>query len=86
MERTAWFCPACQKYHAPHVETCPGPVGVRPLPDITIPPIHPVVTSPWKPGPGDPPWTPYYPVVTSIGVVADPNTVIMSCVATTRAC
>ena len=20
----AWFCPSCQKYHAPHVETCPG--------------------------------------------------------------
>lgn len=25
-ERTAWFCPSCQKHHAPHVETCPGPV------------------------------------------------------------
>lgn len=24
-ERTAWFCPSCQKHHAPHVETCPGP-------------------------------------------------------------
>ena len=21
----AWFCPGCRKYHAPHVETCPGP-------------------------------------------------------------
>ena len=20
----AWFCPGCNKYHAPHVETCPG--------------------------------------------------------------
>lgn len=19
----AWFCPACQAFHAPHVETCP---------------------------------------------------------------
>lgn len=25
----AWFCPACQKHHAPHVETCPGG-GVAP--------------------------------------------------------
>lgn len=24
----AWFCPACQKYHAPHVETCPA--GAQP--------------------------------------------------------
>ena len=26
MERKAWFCPSCNKHHAPHVETCPGPV------------------------------------------------------------
>lgn len=26
----AWFCPACQKHHAPHVETCPGGVGTSP--------------------------------------------------------
>ena len=30
--RQAWFCPSCQKYHAPHVETCPGGTGgVKPL-------------------------------------------------------
>jgi hypothetical protein len=23
-ERQAWFCQACQRHHAPHVETCPG--------------------------------------------------------------
>jgi hypothetical protein len=21
----AWLCPACQSYHAPHVDTCPRP-------------------------------------------------------------
>lgn len=42
----AWFCPACQKHHAPHVDTCPGakislppgyvvpPEVVRPLNDF----------------------------------------------------
>lgn len=25
-ERAAWFCPSCQKHHAPHVDTCPGPI------------------------------------------------------------
>jgi hypothetical protein len=24
MVAEAWFCPACQKHHAPHVETCPA--------------------------------------------------------------
>jgi len=28
---TAWFCPSCQKYHAPHVKTCPGPGGMYSL-------------------------------------------------------
>jgi len=24
MTAQAWFCPACQRHHAPHVDTCPG--------------------------------------------------------------
>jgi rubrerythrin len=28
----AWFCPACQKHHAPHVETCPGPAAIGDVP------------------------------------------------------
>lgn len=28
MTREAWFCPSCQKHHAPHVETCPAPVDL----------------------------------------------------------
>jgi hypothetical protein len=24
-DRKPWFCPSCQKHHAPHVDTCPGP-------------------------------------------------------------
>lgn len=83
MERTAWFCPACQKHHAPHVETCPGPVDARPLPGITVPPIHPAIPQHWEPVPGTP-CSPYSPIVTCIGVPPDPNTVIMSGVATTR--
>lgn len=51
--RQAWFCPSCQKYHAPHVETCPGgtggidPWGVRLMP--TFVPTH------LRPTPGLPP-------------------------------
>lgn len=38
----AWFCPACQKYHAPHVDTCPGakiplPLGYVVLPEVVRP-------------------------------------------------
>ena len=32
MSREAWFCPSCQKHHAPHVETCPGGTGGFKLP------------------------------------------------------
>jgi len=27
MKPEAWFCPACQKHHAPHVDTCPSGAG-----------------------------------------------------------
>lgn len=43
MERKAWFCPSCNKHHAPHVETCPAgsdPWGLGQLPRFT--PYHPV--------------------------------------------
>lgn len=53
----AWFCPSCQKHHAPHVETCPGPANALPLPGVTIP-LQPLryVPQPW-----DAPWVPSYP-------------------------
>lgn len=39
-ERSAWFCPACQKHHAPHVETCPrGTGGVKVTGPIFASPI-----------------------------------------------
>ena len=43
MERTAWFCPACQKHHAPHVETCPGGagLGLAPLGPAFTPEMNP---------------------------------------------
>lgn len=68
--KTAWFCPACQKHHAPHCETCPAPVDAVstnrkcfPLP----PPVMPLTPcAPCSPDPTGAPWTtPYYPVVTS---------------------
>jgi len=48
--KTAWFCPSCQKHHAPHVETCPGtaPVWVDVLPPQT--PFHPKPSWPLTPG------------------------------------
>lgn len=60
-ERQAWFCPACQKHHAPHCDSCPNPtVEVRPIPCVNV---WPVKTVPYWPDPstGDPqPWTPYW--------------------------
>lgn len=85
MERTAWFCPACQKHHAPYVETCPGPVDVRPLPGITVPDTYPVMPRYWEPRLPDAPWSPHYPVVTCLEVRPDENTIVMNGVATTRA-
>lgn len=36
-ERKAWFCPSCQKHHAPHCDSCPNPtVEVRPLPGVNV--------------------------------------------------
>lgn len=32
IEQKPWFCPSCQKYHGPHVDTCPaGPAQSQPL-------------------------------------------------------
>lgn len=58
-ERAAWFCPACQKHHAPHVETCPAPV------DLIGRPLKPV--QPWMPERQ----SPYYPEWMK-GTTADP--------------
>lgn len=37
MSKEAWFCPACQKHHAPHVDTCPA-VGAGKAPTVPFPP------------------------------------------------
>ena len=57
-DRAAWFCPSCQKHHAPHCDTCPGPVvasgapnGYRDfLPNPSVFP-HPntAADTPWPP-------------------------------------
>lgn len=74
MSREAWFCPACQKHHAPHVDTCPGvtvdrsdPWGLRYLPQFEPTHLKPVttwpVTLPDSPSlTGDP--LPAYPTIT----------------------
>jgi hypothetical protein len=34
MSAAAWFCPSCQKHHAPHCDTCPGggvKIGIVPF-------------------------------------------------------
>jgi len=45
-----WFCPACQKHHGPHVDTCPGVVDAIPVPGVNRP-IEPVVVPPIWPSP-----------------------------------
>lgn len=37
-ERKAWHCPSCNRYHAPHVETCPGS---KTHPAFQFRPFHP---------------------------------------------
>jgi len=58
-ERAAWFCPACQKYHAPHCDSCPSPtVEVRPIPGVNIWPTKIIPDAPATTG--DPQlWKPY---------------------------
>jgi hypothetical protein len=60
MERCAWFCPACNAHHAPHVNTCPNPASLpftaapyRYTPEPVILPPSPVF-EPWPPMVGDP--------------------------------
>jgi hypothetical protein len=68
IDRKAWFCPSCQKHHAPHCDTCPEVVQVRPLPGITVPFIPPSLPPYWVPDPASTPWTPVY---TGTGTIMD---------------
>ena len=51
MMKQAWFCPSCQKHHAPHIDTCPAPAPVVapfvqpvfPHQQPTIPPYVPPI-------------------------------------------
>lgn len=41
MTRAAWFCPCCQKHHAPHIDTCPAPAAL-PIPGaLPVQPFYP---------------------------------------------
>lgn len=68
MDRQAWFCPACQKHHAPHCDTCPEVAGAQPGPAPVMP--GPSIQT-WPPQDiyiGDPvsaPWVPYWPATSS---------------------
>lgn len=84
MSREAWFCPSCQKHHAPHCDTCPGGTGgieaqpltpVLPWPVITTPRIWPQ-PPPYTPDPLAPPYTVTMAgaqPVTAVGVVWSVN-------------
>lgn len=81
MERKAWFCPSCQKHHAPHCDTCPGVAGALPGPAPVVPGITPdEPPREWHPGPTSDPWVPYWPQVICGGVSfpVDPNAIIMN--------
>lgn len=62
MERQAWFCPACQRHHAPHVDPCPAPT-------LTMPgslPFQPA-TPQWVPAPQ------IWPSLTGGSVTCEPD-------------
>lgn len=69
MSKQAWFCPSCQKHHAPHVDTCPAPVDLisKPLPTM---PVYPIPGSS-----GDVPRLPWVSPTTcgTLPVKGDPN-------------
>lgn len=88
-DRSAWFCPSCQKHHAPHCDTCPGGTGgieaqpLTPLPTTPWPVVQPATIplrirpwpEPYTPDPFQPPW-----IVTCGGRVVrnDPSHFIMN--------
>lgn len=69
--KQAWFCPACQRHHAPHVDTCPerhtaAPSGpVLPYQPYVPPPIYTVPA--WPPARLDP-----------LPVKSDPNMMLIN--------
>lgn len=74
--KQAWFCPSCQKHHAPHCDTCPGLVDLvsQPLPSIPVyPPHYPT----W--GPNTAPYWWQQPItVTGIAYKANPDVICMN--------
>lgn len=57
MSGTGWFCPGCNKYHAPHVVTCPGGANTVPGVAPSLPP--PVPHFPYSPHDPRFPYQPY---------------------------
>lgn len=83
MNREAWFCPTCQRHHAPHVDTCPAPATFGPATVTTIP--NPV--QPWPQPSTGTPLTPWNPLVGTCQMhpFLDPAMLIVNGVANTRA-
>lgn len=52
---SAWFCPACQRHHAPHVDTCPGGIGAFKIPNGLPNSIPTFVPTVWPTATGMPP-------------------------------
>lgn len=76
MERQPWFCPSCQKHHAPHVDTCPGVADAigfpYPGPGGPLPTVQPLK---WEPTPDLAPKI----ICGGVGIPAtsDPGTVVL---------
>lgn len=74
--RQAWFCPACQRHHAPHCDTCPAPAQARPFPGMVWPVTIPAIDTPTT---GTP--LPDFGRSISSGsitCISDPNTVLIN--------
>lgn len=76
----AWFCPACQKHHAPHCDSCPGQTAAPILPGPYVPPVYTVPAWPpvWDRTPA--PWW-QNPIISFSGGVtyeADPNIICIN--------
>lgn len=74
-ERQAWFCPACQRHHAPHVDTCPGQFAAYPV--LPYQPFVPV-TFPYPCTAGDTPLYPWPNTTCGVTCISDPNMMVIN--------
>ena len=76
-ERAAWFCPACQRHHAPHCDSCPTQtVEVRPVPTVNVWPTKIIPDAPATTGDPMPSWS--YTSRSGITVKTDPSVICIN--------